>query len=54
MILCSPAVRAWVRRLIESTLPNVAVLAYNEIVRGIEVQSLGMVVLSDEAANVSG
>ena len=29
-------------------------MAYNEVVRGIEVQSLGMVVLADEAANVSG
>ena len=53
VILCSPQVRVWVRRLIEPALPHVAVLAYNEIVRGIEVKSLGMVVLSDESANVS-
>ena len=54
VVLCSPAVRMWVRRLIENVLPQVAVMAYNEVVRGIEVQSLGMVVLADEAANVSG
>jgi type III secretory pathway component EscV len=44
----------WVRRLIESAMPQVPVLGYNEVVRGIEVQSLGMVVLADEVANVSG
>jgi flagellar biosynthesis protein FlhA len=54
VILCSPAVRMWVRRLIESAMPQVPVLGYNEVVRGIEVQSLGMVVLADEVANVSG
>jgi len=53
VILCSPQVRAWVRRLIEPVLPQVGVLAYNEIIRGIDVKSLGMVVLSDESANVS-
>jgi flagellar biosynthesis protein FlhA len=53
VILCSPQVRSWVRRLIEPVLPQVGVLGYNEIVRGIDVKSLGMVVLSDEPANVS-
>ncbi|MBN1489090.1 MAG: flagellar biosynthesis protein FlhA [Phycisphaerae bacterium] len=54
VLLCSPQVRAWVRRLIESVMPHVAVLGYNEIVRGVEVRSRGMVVLSDEPANVPG
>ena len=53
VILCSPQVRAWVKRLIEPVMPQVGVLAYNEIVRGVDVKSLGMVVLSDESANVS-
>jgi len=53
VILCSPQVRAWVRRLVEPVLPRVGVLAYNEIVRGVDVKSLGMVVLNDELANVS-
>lgn len=52
-VLCSPPIRMWVRRLIESTMPYVPVLGYNEIVRGVEVQSLGLVVLSDGAENVS-
>ncbi|MEP0841988.1 MAG: flagellar biosynthesis protein FlhA [Phycisphaerae bacterium] len=53
-VLCSPQVRMWVRRLIEPAMPQVPVLAYNEVVRGIEVRSLGLVVLSDGSENVSG
>ncbi|UCD30754.1 MAG: flagellar biosynthesis protein FlhA [Planctomycetota bacterium] len=53
-VLCSPQVRIWVRRMIESVLPHVPVLAYNEIVSGIEVQSLALVVLVDEFENVPG
>ncbi|HSW46084.1 MAG TPA: flagellar biosynthesis protein FlhA, partial [Phycisphaerae bacterium] len=53
-VLASPQIRMWVRRLIEPALPHVPVLAYNEIVRGIEVQSLGLVVLADEPENVPG
>jgi flagellar biosynthesis protein FlhA len=51
--LCSPQVRMWVRRLIEAGLPHVPVLGYNEIVRGVEVRSLGLVVLTDGPENVS-
>jgi flagellar biosynthesis protein FlhA len=53
VILCSPQVRLWVRRMIESVMPSVAVLAYNEIVRGIEVEAKGMVTLSDETQDLS-
>ena len=53
-VLCSPQVRMWVRRLIEPALAHVPVLAFNEIVRGVEVQSLGLVVLTDGDANVPG
>ncbi len=49
VVLCSPQVRAWMRRIIESALPQVAVLAFNEIVRGVEIESLGLVVLDDES-----
>jgi flagellar biosynthesis protein FlhA len=52
VILCSPQIRAAVRRIIEHSLPHVAVLAYNEIVKSVQVQSRGMVVLSDETENV--
>ncbi|MCH7813559.1 MAG: flagellar biosynthesis protein FlhA [Planctomycetes bacterium] len=50
VVLCSPQVRLWLRRIIEPVLPQVAVLAYNEIVRGIEVEARGMVTLSGDTA----
>ncbi len=43
VVLCSPQVRAHVRKLIEVSLPAVAVLSYNEIVRGMNVESTGIV-----------
>ena len=42
VVLCSPPVRAPVRRLLESSLPNVTVLGYNEI-DGVQVESISMV-----------
>ncbi len=53
VVLCSPQIRATMRRLIETALPHAAVLGYNEVVAGVEVQSLGVTVLSNESANVS-
>jgi len=49
VLLVPPQIRPWVRRMLEVRLPAVAVLSYNEIVRGFEVETLGMVVLTDEA-----
>jgi len=49
VLLCPPQVRPWVRKMIEVRLPSVAVLSYNEVVRGFEVESHGMVVLKDES-----
>jgi flagellar biosynthesis protein FlhA len=43
VILCSPQVRAQVKRLAETVQPGVAVLSYNEIVQDVRVESLGMV-----------
>ena len=43
MVLCSPQVRAHVRKLIENALPAVAVMSYNEVTRGISVESVGIV-----------
>jgi flagellar biosynthesis protein FlhA len=48
VLLCLPQIRAWVRKMIEVQLPTVAVLSYNEVIRGFEVESHGMVVLTDE------
>jgi len=52
VVLCSPQIRSILRRLVESVLPHVAVLGYNEVVSGIEVHSLGVAVLNHESANI--
>ncbi|MGB0716468.1 MAG: flagellar biosynthesis protein FlhA [Phycisphaerae bacterium] len=49
IVLCSPQIRLWIRRLIESRLPATSVLSYSEILRGFEVQSHGTVVITDES-----
>jgi flagellar biosynthesis protein FlhA len=43
VILCSPAVRMYVRQLIERYLPEVPVLSYNELEPDLEVKSVGVV-----------
>ncbi|MFA5865102.1 MAG: flagellar biosynthesis protein FlhA [Phycisphaerae bacterium] len=43
VILCSPQIRLQLRRLIESAVPNTPVLAFNEIVKDIRVQSHGII-----------
>ncbi|RMD66610.1 MAG: hypothetical protein D6824_00545 [Planctomycetota bacterium] len=43
VVVASPQVRAVVRQILEPHLPNAAVLGYNEIVPGVEVESLGLV-----------
>lgn len=46
VVLASPQVRAQVRRIIEPHLPNVAVLGYNEVSKGVDVESTGLVQLT--------
>ncbi|WRP08460.1 flagellar biosynthesis protein FlhA [Rossellomorea aquimaris] len=43
IILCSPAVRMYVRQLTERYFPQVPIISYNELEANIEVQSLGVV-----------
>jgi flagellar biosynthesis protein FlhA len=43
VVLCSPQVRSVLRRMIEGSLPHVAVLAYNEIVPEVAVEAVGLV-----------
>ncbi len=43
LILCSPQVRAQVKKIADTIQPGIAVLSYNEIVRDIRVEALGMV-----------
>jgi flagellar biosynthesis protein FlhA len=43
VLLCSARVRRHLRRLVESTLPHLAVCSYNEIASGISVETVGVV-----------
>jgi flagellar biosynthesis protein FlhA len=46
VVLCSPQIRSAVRKMIEGSLPHVAVLGYNEIVSDVSVEAIGMVSVS--------
>ncbi|KPN93135.1 flagellar biosynthesis protein FlhA [Lysinibacillus sp. ZYM-1] len=43
IILCSPAVRMYLRQLTERYFPQIPVLSYNELDASIEIQSVGVV-----------
>ncbi|MGP7817488.1 flagellar biosynthesis protein FlhA [Niallia sp. 01092] len=43
IVLCSPAVRMYVRQLTERYFPQVPILSYNELEANVEVQSVGVV-----------
>jgi flagellar biosynthesis protein FlhA len=47
VILCSPQIRMQLRRMIESSLPQVAVMSFNEIVQGIAVEAVALVGMND-------
>ena len=46
--ICSPNIRLALRRLVESTFPQLVVLSYNEILPTVELVSMGMVRLDDD------
>ncbi|WP_240375328.1 flagellar biosynthesis protein FlhA [Bacillus piscicola] len=43
ILLCSPAVRMYIRQMIERFFPQVPVLSYNELEPTVEIQSVGVV-----------
>ena len=43
VILCSPMIRSYFRKIAEKILPNLAVLSYNEILPKVEVRAVGTV-----------
>ncbi|MDH3582981.1 MAG: flagellar biosynthesis protein FlhA [Phycisphaerae bacterium] len=49
LVLSSPQVRAQVRQLLEPHLPVAAVMGYNEVSQGVEVESMGLVQIPDPA-----
>jgi flagellar biosynthesis protein FlhA len=54
VILASPSVRAQVKQILDAHLPSAVVLAYNEIVKGLDVESVGLVQLpANEQSNLA-
>ncbi len=49
VILCAPRVRLWLRRMLEASIPQVAVMSFNEVVRGFGVETRGMLVIDHES-----
>lgn len=47
IVLCSPKVRAWFRKLTERTFPNLIVLSFSEIVAGVNVEAVGTVTMEE-------
>lgn len=45
IVLCSPKVRAWFRKLTERAFPNLIVLSYSEIVADVDVEAVGTVTM---------
>ncbi|HLS07651.1 flagellar biosynthesis protein FlhA [Lentibacillus sp.] len=43
IVLCSPAIRMYLKQLLERFLPQVVVLSYNELEPSVQVQSVGVV-----------
>lgn len=43
VVLCSPTVRMYMKQLLERSLPQIAVLSYNELEPNVQVQSVGVV-----------
>jgi flagellar biosynthesis protein FlhA len=47
VVLCNPAVRQALKRMLEASLPHVAVMAFNEIVPEVAVEAVAMVGMND-------
>jgi flagellar biosynthesis protein FlhA len=47
VVLCNPAVRQALRRMLEPSLPHVAVLSFNEIVSDVSVEAVALVGMND-------
>ena len=47
VLLCSPGIRHQLRRILEGSFPNLAVLSYSEIANGVNVKAAGTVVVGE-------
>ncbi len=54
VVLTSPSVRAQLKQVLDTQTPGAVVLSYNEIVRDLDVESVGLVQLTAEAQAMVG
>lgn len=47
IILCSPNVRIYLRKILEKFFPNITILSHNEITREVNIKSLGMLAVKN-------
>ncbi|HKP98055.1 MAG TPA: flagellar biosynthesis protein FlhA [Fibrobacteria bacterium] len=47
VLLCSPGIRFQLRKIMEGSFPNLALISYSEIANGVNVKATGTVVLND-------
>jgi len=47
VLLCSPGIRFQLRKILEGSFPNLALISYSEIANGVNVKATGTVVLGD-------
>lgn len=47
VVVCSARIRGHFKKLVDQFIPNVSVLSYDEILKNVDIQSLGTVELSD-------
>jgi flagellar biosynthesis protein FlhA len=47
VLLCSPGIRFQLRKIMEGSFPNLALISYSEIANGVNVKATGTVVLSE-------
>ncbi len=47
IVLCSPNVRIFLRKILEKFFPNIIILSHNEITREVNIKSLGMLAVQD-------
>lgn len=54
VVLASPSVRAQVRQICDGRVPGAIVLGYNEIVRELDIESVGLIQLESQRARHAG
>jgi len=47
IVLCSPNVRIYLRKILEKFFPNIIILSHNEITREVNIKSLGMLAVKN-------